>query len=47
VLLAAHNTQLATNDTEATMQLLEEVACADLARGSIYERTEANLLKVP
>lgn len=38
--------QLACNDTSAAMQLFDDVAYGDLEQGSIYERSEANLLKV-
>lgn len=39
-------TQLATNDTASAMQLFEDVAYGNPEQGSIYERSEANLMKV-
>jgi hypothetical protein len=38
--------QLSCNDTAAAMQMFDDVAYGDLEQGSIYERSEANLLKV-
>jgi hypothetical protein len=38
--------QLSGNDTAAAMALFDDVAYGDLEQGSIYERSEANLLKV-
>lgn len=38
--------QVSCNDTATAMQLFDDVAYGDLEQGSIYERSEANLLKV-
>lgn len=38
--------QLMCNDTSSAMQLFDDCAYGDLEQGSIYERSEANLLKV-
>jgi hypothetical protein len=38
--------QLSCNDTASAMALFDDVAYGDLEQGSIYERSEANLLKV-
>lgn len=38
--------QASCNDTAAAMQLFDDVAYGNLEQGSIYERSEANLMKV-
>lgn len=43
---AALRVQAESGDTAAAMQLFEDIAYGDVEQGSIYDLSEANLIKV-